>query len=165
MWSSDLRSGGNTTKPLFLQKLRLLRRHLKALCLYLMDLCLCVSSSFSERCQSSAHKQPHTSHRFKGGCLVLNRAAHVLGGACQQQPQLSGRSKMADLWTGCHTQRGRRVLCQMLWLHGYPVYLVLFLTDRDWRLLLELRTEQEWLEIINEGHLEFMHECVWMHNR
>ena len=40
-----------------------------------------------------------------------------------------------------------------------------FLTDRVWRLLFELRTEQEWLEIIIEGHLEFMHECVWMHNR
>lgn len=29
---------------------------------------------------------------------MLNRAAHVLGDACQQQFQLSGRSKMADLW-------------------------------------------------------------------
>lgn len=44
--------------------------------------------------------QTNTSHCFKGGCLLLNRAERVLGGACQRQPQLSGRFKMADLWTG-----------------------------------------------------------------
>ena len=60
-----------------------------------------LSSIFSERRQSSirAHSSS-TYHCFKGGCLLLSRAAHVLGGgACQQQPQLSGGSKMADLWT------------------------------------------------------------------
>lgn len=87
MCSSDSWSGG-ISKSLF-WRLRLCP----------MDLSLCMSSSISERCQSSTHIQLHTSHCCKGGCLVLYRAEHVLGGACQQQSQLSGRSRMADLWT------------------------------------------------------------------
>lgn len=43
--------------------------------------------------------QTNTSCCFKGGYLVLNRAECVLGGACQRQPQLSGRFKMAELRT------------------------------------------------------------------
>lgn len=78
-----------------------LGQHLRALSLSDGPLSLYMSSSLSERCQSSVqtHQQQHTTHCFKGGCLVLNRAARVLGGACQQQSQLSGRSKMAELWT------------------------------------------------------------------
>lgn len=50
-------------------------------CVYLVDPCLSMSFNFTQRRQSSihAHRHPHSTHSLKGGCLVFNRAAHVLG--------------------------------------------------------------------------------------
>lgn len=91
--------------------------------LFLMDLSFCVFSCLSERCQSfmQANKRQHTSCCFKRGCLVSNRTACVLGGACQRQHQPSSRSKMAGPRTAVKSRDRRPLLdASAAWISQLP---------------------------------------------
>lgn len=105
-----------------------------------MDVCLCMSSTFSHRSSFQAHKQPHRTRCFWGGSPVLNkqRMSSVV-------PVSSSSSLLrcqADLrWQTCGlllSFPGRGVLSQMISRHGYQACWYTIGSSRDCRVSLGL---------------------------